>query len=100
MKEFVCLTNVPFIPGAEVAVLTECPQFDEGDASEVNIEDPWWGTVPLTVVPYVAATYPTFNTWGSIMFDANARNFRSGSFLWAGKISAYVIPRGARVKTS
>lgn len=100
MKQLVCLTNQPYVPGAEVAVLAECPHFDEGDASQIVIDDPWWGIVPLTRVDYNATTYPTFNTWGQIMFDASARHFRSGTPLWWGKITAYVIPKGSRVLVS
>lgn len=85
------------MPGAEVTVLAECPYFREADASQVVIDDPWWGIVPLTVQPYVAATYPTFNTWGEIMFNATARHFRCGTPLWWGKIMAYVIPKGSRI---
>lgn len=100
MKELVVITNQPFIPGAEVDVLSECPQFREADASQVVVDDPWWGIAPLTVAPYNAATYPTFANWGEIMFNASARKFRTGAFVWAGKITAYVIPRGSRVLVS
>ena len=100
MKSFVCLTNQPFMPGAEVAVLAECPYFREEDASQIVIDDPWWGIIPLTRVDYNATTYLTFNTIDSIMFDANCRHFRCGTPLWWGKITAYVIPKGSRVLTS
>lgn len=100
MKELVCLANTPFMAGDEAAVIAECPGFIEGDASQVVIDDPWWGIIPLTVVPYVAATYPTFNVWGQIMFDSTCRHFRCGTALWWGKVTAYVVPRGARVLVS
>ena len=98
--DLVCLINQPFIPGDEVDVLAQVPQFTEEDAAQVFIDDPWFGVIPLTVQPYVAGTYPTFNTWGEIMFDATARHFRCGTPLWWGKILAYVVQKGAKVLTS
>jgi len=100
MKSLVCLTNVPFIAGVEVAVLGEVPEFTEDNVSEVFIDDPWWGIVPLTIVAYNSGTYPTFNTWGQIMFDADCANFRCGTDLWWGKVMGYVIPRGSKVLVS
>lgn len=99
-KELVCLCNTPFIAGAETAVITDAKGFAEGDISEVFIDDPWFGVIPLTVASYVAGTYPTFNTWLQIMFDADRSHFRCGTPLWFGKIMAYIIPVGARVLTS
>jgi len=100
VKELVVLTYTPFIPGSEVDVLSECPEFLEGDASQVVIDDPWFGIVPLTVIPYNATAYAAFANWGEIMFNATARKFKTGSFLWAGKITAYVIRKGSRVLVS
>ena len=99
-KELACLRNTPYIAGAEAAVLTDAKQFAEADISEVFVDDTWWGVIPLTVQPYVAATYPTFNTWGEIMFDADRLNFRSGTPLWWGKVMAYIIPVGSKVLVS
>ncbi len=100
MKSFVCLTNQPFIPGDEVDVIDECPYFREDDVAQIVIDDPWWGVIPLTLAAYNAALYPTFATWGEIMFDATARHFRCGTPLWWGKVTAYVIPKGSRVLVS
>lgn len=100
MKSLVCLRNTPFIAGAEAAVLSDVPEFAEDHVGEIFIDDPWWGVMTLTVVPYSSVTYPTFNTWGSIMFDADCTHFRCGTALWWGALWAYVIPKGAFVLTS
>jgi len=94
------LTNAPFAAGAQVTVLSAVGEFQEEHVGEVFIDDAWWGTIPLTVVPYDSATYPTFNTWGSIMFDADCTHFRCGNPCWWGVLWAYVIPKGAFVLTS
>lgn len=100
MQRLVALTNAPFGAGDQVDILSDAPGFDEDRVGEIFIDDPWWGTVPLTVVPYDADDYPTFNTFDSIMFDADASHFRCGNPLWWGVLWAYVIPRGAFVLTS
>lgn len=100
MERLVCLRNTPFNAGAEAAVLSDVPEFDEDHVGEIFIDDPWWGTVPLTVVPYDSTTYGTFNTIDSIMFDADRSHFRCGNPLWWGVLWAYVIPKGSFVLTS
>lgn len=100
MQRLVALTNTPFAAGDEAAVLDDVPEFIEDPVGEVFIADPWWGTVPLTVVDYDSDDYPTFNTFGSIMFDADASHFRCGNPCWWGVLWAYVVVRGAFVLTS
>lgn len=104
-KELVALTLNPFIPGAEVAIPIEAKGFAEGDISQAFIDDPWWGVLPLTVLPYVAVTYAAYTVaappaWGDIMFDATRTHFKCGSPVWWGKLMAYIIPVGSRVLTS
>lgn len=97
MKRLICLCNTPFAPGDEVEVLDDAPGFTEECVGEIYVDDPWWGVVPLTVVAYDADTYPTFNTWGSIMFDEDCSHFRCGTPVWWGSLMAYVIPIGVKV---
>lgn len=95
--KLVCLCNTPYIAGDEVTILTEAPKFTEDNVGEIFIDDPWWGVVPLTVVDYDSDVYPTFNVWGSIMFDATCAHFKSGTAVWWGKLMAYVTPKGSKV---
>ena len=99
--ELLCMCNVPYMAGVETPILTEVQRLYSGDViSEAFIDTPWWGVVPLTVRTYDVALYPTFNTWGEIMFDSDRTHFRCGTPTWLGKIMAYVTPVGSRVLTS
>ena len=103
--ELVCLTNVPFMAGDATSKLAEAPQFAEDSVGEIFLDDPWWGVIPLTVVPYVAATYAAYTVaappaWGEIMFNADCSAFKCGTPIWWGKLMAYVIPKGSRVLVS
>ncbi len=100
MRSLACLANTPFMAGVEAAVLADVSDFNEDSVGEIFIDDPWWGVMPLTVVPYVAATYATFNVWGQIMFNAGCTAFKCGTALWWGKLMAYIIPKGVMVLTS
>lgn len=98
--QLACIRNTPYIPGVEAGVIAEVTRLADGDVvSEAFIAD-WAGITPLTVVAYAAGTYPTFNTWGSIMFDATRSNFRCGTPLWWGALFAYITPVGSRVLTT
>lgn len=99
-KELVCLCNTFFFAGVETAIIGDAKAFAEGDISEVFIDDPWFGVVPLTVVAYNSDTYPTFNVLDQIMFDADRTHFKCGTALWWGKLMAYIIPVGSRVLVS
>ena len=96
--KFMCLANAPFMAGIATPLIAESRAISLLDTiSEVFIDDPWMGVFPLTIQPYVAGTYPTFNTWGEIMFDATRANFKCGTALWMGKLMAHVTPVGSRV---
>ena len=103
--ELVCLTNVPFMAGVATAKLAEVPQFTEDCVGAIFLDDPWWGVMPLTVEPYVAATYAAYTValppaWGQIMFNGACSAFKCGTALWWGKLMAYVIPKGSKVLVS
>lgn len=100
-----CLTNIPFIPGAEATVLTEVPEFTEDFVGEIFIDDPWWGVVPLTREDYVEATYDAYTAalppaWATIMFNSDCTAFKCGSGVWWGALWAYMYPVGSRVLVS
>lgn len=105
MKELICLTKAPFIPGATVTVLADALTFAEEDISNVYIDDPWMGIVDLTVLPYVAVTYAAYSVaappaWANIMFSACRGFFICGTGLWWGKVMGHVTPMGSRVLVS
>ena len=104
-KELVCLRLTPFIPGAEADVVSDVKRFAEGDISNIVIDDPWLGSVELTLEAYVGATYTAYTAaappaWGRIMFNADRTAFKCGSPLWWGKVLAYIVPVGSRVLVS
>jgi len=104
-KELVALTIAPFIPGVEVTIPTDAREFAEGDISNIFVDDPWWGVVPLTLETYDAATYAAYTAaappaWGQIMFNADRTAFKCGTPVWWGKVMAYIIPVGSRVLVS
>ncbi|GAH66412.1 unnamed protein product, partial [marine sediment metagenome] len=83
--KLICFANAPFFAGIATPVIDEALAIGPRDTlSEAYLDAPWMGVFPLTIQPYVAGTYPTFNTWGEIMFDATRANFRCGNDLWMG----------------
>lgn len=99
MKTLVTLLDTPNIPGDEATILTDVPDFPEKYIGEVYLSDPWWGSLPLTVEAYVAATYDGYDAatppaWDHIMFNADRSAFKCGSGNWWGLIQAYVLFNG------
>jgi len=105
-KELVCLTKAPYIAGVEATIIAQSKGFREVDVAQVFIDDPWWGVVDLTVLPYVdLATYNAYTAavppaWAVIMFNADRTAFKCGTALWMGKVMAMVTPVGSRVLVS
>jgi len=106
-KELVCLTKDPFIPGEEAIIIPQSKGFREVDITEVYLDDPWWGVLDLTVLPYVdLATYNAYTAaappaWGDIMFNAARTAFKCGTVpFWGGKVMGFVTPVGSVVLTS
>jgi len=100
MKSLATLLDTPNIPGAEAAILSDVPAFPEKYIGEIYVNDPWFGTIPLTLEPYVPLTYAAYTpaappAWDHIMFNANRTGFKCGTGLWWGVLQAYILPYGS-----
>lgn len=105
MKELICLCKAPIIPGVAATVLADALEFAEADISNVYMDDPWWGIIDLTVLPFNAVTYAAYSAaappaWADIMFNADRSAFICGTGLWWGKAMAHVAAKGTKVLVS
>lgn len=105
MKQLICLCKAPIMAGVAATVLADALKFAEEDISNVYMDDPWWGVLDLTVLPYNAVTYAAYTAalppaWGEIMFNADRSALISGTALWWGKLMGFVVPKGSKVLVS
>jgi len=100
MKTLTTLLNTPNIPGVEATVVTGVGgEFPAKYVGDVYLYDPWWGTLPLTVEVYHAATYAAYTAaappaFDHIMFNANRTGFKCGCGNWWGLIQALLLYYG------
>jgi len=105
MKQLICLCKAPIMVGVAATVLADALDFAEEDISNVYMDDPWWGIIDMTVLPYVAVTYAAYTAiappaWATMMFNADRSAFISGTGLWWGKAMGFVVPKGSKVLVS
>lgn len=105
MKELICLCKAPFMAGVAATVLTDALKFAEADISNVYMDDPWWGIIDMTVLPYNAVTYAAYTAaappaWATMMFSACRGFFISGTALWWGKAMGHITSLGSKVLVS